>query len=154
MPAAAGDKSQQGQQGAKDQLGALASLFSADMGQKLYEALKTKDWSAIGQSIGNSVANVVQGLLSGMGPFGQFFGGFVGAAVSDLISGAFGASKKHAPTESTFKAYIVNWPKSLEAGISLMPAFMLRAPQTIIVQAGNADARGIARYLSRELAVG
>ena len=56
--------------------------------------------------------------------------------------------------QSTFKAFIINWPKSLEAGIGLMPQYMFRTPQTIIVQAGNADARGVARYLIRELAVG
>ena len=133
----------------------MSSLFSADMGKKLYEALKSKDWSAIGQSIATPFANIITSLLGKMGgPFGGLISGFVGAALTDIISGAFGKLKKHAPTTSSVKAYILNWPKSLEAGIGLMPQYMFRAPQTIVVKAGNADARGVARYLIRELAVG
>ena len=105
--------------------------------------------------MGSAIANMVSGLLGQIGgPFGGLLSGFVGAAISDLIGRAFGKMKKHEPTQSTFKAFIINWPKSLEAGIGLMPQYMFRTPQTIIVQAGNADARGVARYLIRELAVG
>jgi hypothetical protein len=88
-----------------------------------------------------------------MGPFGGFLGGIAGGLVTGLISKAF--KRKNAPSSADKDTvWVMNWPKALESPITLLPVNSLRGSGNvnITVKTANADARGIARQLRRELA--
>ena len=104
------------------------------------------------ESIVGPLADTIVGSLN-LGPLTQFAGGFLGAVVDDILSGGGLFGGKQAPSESTWKVAVQNWPAQLEAGISMLPQFMLRASTTITIQGGQADAKNLARALKTELAL-
>lgn len=119
----------------------------------MFEGIKTGDWSNMVESIVKPLADTVIGGLD-LGLFTPFAGGFLGAVLDDVLSGGglFGGGKAP-PSESTWKVAVQNWPEQLEAGIAMMPQFMLRSSTTITIQGGQADAKNLARSLKTQLAL-
>jgi DnaJ-class molecular chaperone len=72
----------------------LASIFTAEFGKTLYDAMKNNDWSSVAEAIVQPLTNMITSQLGGLGGFGGVIGGFLGAAIGDLFGGIFGGGKK------------------------------------------------------------
>lgn len=144
-------------QGAERQFDMLGGIFTERLGQQLADAMLTKDWSGVGETLAKSLGQTLSQAFASAGPFGQFFGGLAGGLLQGVLTKAldrFGG--KAAPSEfkgDISKVQVVNWPKALEAGITLMPINMLRGSgaANITVNAANADSRNLARSLISEM---
>jgi len=71
------------------QANGIASIFTESLGTSIGEAIKSHDWTPVGEELAGSLSQLFTQLFAGMGPFGGFIGGLMGSLFSGL-GGLFG----------------------------------------------------------------